>query len=234
MSLPKVLTPVESETIVTQVYHTLRAAIHRGQLKPGQRLMDGELAEALQVSRATVREALCLLQSKGLVVNKHRRGAFVAELTPDDVRDIYSFRILLETYAVRVGARTATVAQLDRLQRLIDELDDAARRQDFERIVDLDLRFHQVICEFASSQRLLEAWLSMETVLRAFLLLKYDLYDDSPLIAGSHQPLVDALRARDGETAAAVLHDHIAETAEKILKSLAREEQRLLEMAPPP
>ena len=71
------------------------------------------------------------------------------------------------------------------------------RRQDFEEIVDLDLRFHLAICHFARSKRLLETWRGMETMFRAFLLLKYALYDDSALIAGSHQPIVDALRQHD-------------------------------------
>jgi DNA-binding GntR family transcriptional regulator len=229
MSKPDMLLPVESKTIATHVYQQLRQAIHLGQLKPGQRLVDGDLADALQVSRATVREALRMLESKGLVVNKHRRGTFVAELTTEDLRDIYNFRSLLETHAVRQGAQSATVEELDELQRLIADLYDAASRQSFEEIVDLDLRFHLAVCRFARSRRLLETWLGMETMLRAFLLLKYALYDDSALIASSHQPIIDALRQGDGERAARELTSHIANTAERVLSSLEeerREEQR--------
>lgn len=225
MPVPGILLPVESQTIATHVYRQLRQAIHLGQLKPGQRLVDSELADALQVSRATVREALRLLESKGLVVNKHRRGSYVAELTTEDLRDIYNFRSLLETHAVRLGAQIATPQELDALQRLIDELHEAADRRDFEQIVDLDLRFHHAICQFARSRRLSETWLGMETMLRAFLLLKYALYDDSALIAGSHQPIVDALREGDSERAIRVLSSHIAETAERVLTSLEEERQ---------
>src|SRR6476620_6300954 len=86
MPLPDVLMPVESKAIATHVYQQLRQAIRLGQLKPWERLVEAELAEALRVSRATVREALRLLESKGLVVNEHRRGMFVAELTTADLR----------------------------------------------------------------------------------------------------------------------------------------------------
>jgi DNA-binding GntR family transcriptional regulator len=231
MATPDALVPVRSQTIATHVYQQLRQAINRGQLKPGQRLLEGELAERLQVSRATVREAFGMLQSKGLVVNRHRRGTYVAELTPEDLRDIYNFRALLETHAVRLGARAAAPEELANLQQLIDELHDAAAQPDFERIVDLDLRFHHALCQFARSRRLLETWLGMETMLRAFLLLKYALYDDSDLIAGSHQGIVDALRRRDGEQAARVLSTHITETAERVLANL--EEQRQVEQQAP-
>src|SRR5258707_11979733 len=94
------IVPVESRTLPDHVYQRLRHAIHVGHLKPGQRLIDGELAKALQVSRATVREALRMLESRGLVDIRHRRGAFVAELPPDDLRDACNFRRVLETHAV--------------------------------------------------------------------------------------------------------------------------------------
>jgi len=173
-----------------------------GKLKPGERLIDTELAEALQVSRATVREALRMLASKGLVEIRHRRGAFVAESTPHDLRDACMFRILLETHAARLGAASATPDELDALQELIERFHDAAAQRDFEQIVDLDLRFHLALCHFARSKRLLDAWCGMETMLRAFLLLKYALYDDSALIAGSHQPILDALQQHDPDRAA--------------------------------
>lgn len=226
MPVLAMLTPVESQGIATHVYHQLRQAIRNGQLKPGERLVDGELADALRVSRATVREALRLLESKGLVVNEHRRGTYVARLTTDDLRDICNFRSLLEAHAVRTGAATITPDELAELQRIIDDLAVAGEAQDYERIVDLDLRFHLAICHFARSKRLLETWLGMETMLRAFLLLKYDLLDDSPLIAGGHQPILDALRRGDGELAATLLPPHIMETAERVLARLDEERQQ--------
>jgi DNA-binding GntR family transcriptional regulator len=226
MPIPDILMPVESKAIAEHVYLQLRQAIHVGQLKPGQRLVDAELAEAVQVSRATVRESLRLLESKGLVVNRHRRGTFVAELTPEDLRDVYKFRSVLETHAVRLGAHNASTEELDALQSVIDEFHVAAAQQDVEAIVDFELRFHQGICLFAHSKRLLETWLGMETAVRAFLLLKYTLFDDSPLIAGSHQPILDALRRGDGEGAAGYLHTHIIETAERVVESLEAELQK--------
>lgn len=223
MPLLSEIVPVESQTLPNHVYQRLRHAIHVGHLKPGERLLDGELAKALQVSRATVREALRMLESRGLVDIRHRRGAFVAELTPDDLRDACSFRRMLETHAVSVGACGATDAELASLQHLIEELHAVAARQDFERIVDLDLQFHLGICALARSKRLIETWRGMETMLRAFLLLKYALYDDSALIAGSHQPILDALRDRDAERAVQILGAHILDTAEQVLEGLERE-----------
>lgn len=217
--------PVESQTIVDHAYRQLWQAIHVGRLEPGQRLIDTELAEALQVSRATVREALRMLASKGLVEIRHRRGSFVAESTPDDLRDACTFRSLLEIHAARLGAQSATEEELAALQALINRLHDAAAQREFEQIVDLDLRFHLALCHFARSKRLLEAWCGMETMLRAFLLRKYALYDDSALIAGSHQPIVDALQQHDADRAARLLRTHILDTAARVLEGLEQEQR---------
>src|SRR5215216_3928635 len=108
--------PLESETVAAQVQRRLEEAIYSGQLKPGQRLLEADLAEALQVSRASFREALRLLQSKGLVVNTHRRGTFVAELSTADVRDLYNLRLVLEVFAIRHAAEHRDQGLLDRLQ----------------------------------------------------------------------------------------------------------------------
>ena len=88
------LAPLETTTLATQVQRSLEHAIFTGELKPGERLIEVDLAETLQVSRASLREALRLLENKGLVVTTHRRGAFVIELTDVDVREIYRIRLL--------------------------------------------------------------------------------------------------------------------------------------------
>ena len=218
------LPPLETQTLATQVYGRILEAIRSGVLTPGDRLVETELAESLQVSRASVREALRLLQSKGLVISSHRRGTFVARINSADAREIYTLRILLEAYAIRQMAERASIEDVDALQLVVDELQAAADRRDYERIVELDLRFHREVCSFPRNHRLLETWGSMMIQLRALLLTKYNLYDDSPDIAHSHQEFIDALRLRDADRAEALVKTHIAETAEHVLRALAEAE----------
>src|SRR5262249_13834052 len=125
----------------------------------------------------------------------------------------------------RLGAHSATDEELAALQALIERLHDAAAQRDFEQIVDLDLRFHLAVCRLAQSKRLLEAWCRMDRMRRAFLLRKYALYDDSALIAGSHQPILDALQQRDADRAARLLRTHILDTAERVLDGLEQEQR---------
>src|SRR6478735_4361512 len=109
------LAPLETTTLATQVQRSLEHAIFTGQLKPGERLIEVDLADTLQISRASLREALRLLENKGLVVTSHRRGAFVIELTDRDVREIYRLRLLLEDYAIRCAAKSPSADLLSQL-----------------------------------------------------------------------------------------------------------------------
>ena len=220
------LAPLETTTLATQVQRRLEHAIFTGELRPGERLIEVELAEALQVSRASLREALRLLENKGLVVTTHRRGAFVIELTDRDVREIYRLRLLLEDYAIRCAAKAPTEEVLGQLDALVDDLRAAAIRRDYFAIVDLDLDWHRVICAATGNQRLLEMWGDLVAPTRALLLTKYRLFDDSEEIAQGHQVLLDAIRQHDHDRAAALLEHHITNTHEAVLRSLAHERER--------
>lgn len=221
--LKTALAPLETTTLATQVQRRLEHAIYTGELKPGERLIEVDLADALQVSRASLREALRLLENKGLVVTSHRRGAFVIELTDRDVREIYRVRFLLEEYAIRCAAENPSPELLDRLDALIDDLRVAATRKDYFAIVDLDLELHREICAATGNRRLLDIWGDLVAPTRALLITKYRLFDDSELITQGHQVLVDAIHQRDPDRAALLLENHITDTHEAVLRSLAHE-----------
>lgn len=221
--LKTALAPLETTTLATQVQRRLEHAIYTGELKPGERLLEVELAEALQVSRASLREALRLLENKGLVVTSHRRGAYVIELTDRDVREIYRVRFLLEEHAIRCAAEDPSPELLDRLDALIDDLRAAANRKDYFAIVDLDLELHREICAATGNRRLLDIWGDLVAPTRALLITKYRLFDDSELITQGHQVLVDAIHQRDPDRAALLLENHITDTHEAVLRSLAHE-----------
>src|SRR3712207_1956871 len=93
------------------VFHTLRKAILRGDLKPDERLMEIKLAERMGVSRTPIREAIRLLQMEGLVVNIPRKGAHVAKITEKDLRDVLEVRGGLENMAVKLASRRITEKQ---------------------------------------------------------------------------------------------------------------------------
>lgn len=98
------------------VFHTLRAAILKGDLKPGERLMELQLAAKLGVSRTPIREAIRMLEQEGLAITIPRKGAEVAKMTEKDMEDVLQIRAVLEELAVRLSCQKITAAELTELQ----------------------------------------------------------------------------------------------------------------------
>ena len=101
------------------VCETLRDAIRKGKLKPGERLMESQLAEDLGVSRTPVREAIRKLELEGYVIMMPRRGTYVANLSIRDVNEVFEIRTSLDSLASGLAAERITDEELERLQRLL-------------------------------------------------------------------------------------------------------------------
>jgi DNA-binding GntR family transcriptional regulator len=138
------------------VYQSLRGAIMRGELPPGQRLVIDELARRLEVSAIPVREALQSLQAEGLVVSAPHVGATVASISEGEVHEVFAIMEGLETVAVREAAGRLNDEQGQALERIVAEMDDAVARQQYELWAERNGHLHRSIGEVASMPLLRE------------------------------------------------------------------------------
>ena len=127
------------------VCEALRDAITKGMLKPGERLMEIQLAEELGVSRTPVREAIRKLELEGYVIMMPRRGTYVANLSIRDVNEVFEIRTSLESLASGLAAERITVEELDNLQRLLVQIGIYIEKNDMEKIVETDTAFHGLL-----------------------------------------------------------------------------------------
>jgi DNA-binding GntR family transcriptional regulator len=118
-------------TVGELAYSILREAIITGAVRPGQKLRQEAVAEAIGVSRIPVRSALMQLESEGLVVLQPHKGAVVRSLTAERVKETYAVRALLEAEAIRVAIKAMTPEKARALEHLADKLDDPRRTRDF-------------------------------------------------------------------------------------------------------
>ena len=137
-----------------EVAELLRQRIFRRELEPGSWIDELKIAEDYGISRTPMREALKVLATEGLVTMKVRRGAYVTEVSSNDLADVYHLLSLLESDAAGVVAVRATDAQLRELQTLHDELETAAcpGKQDRERFFEINEHFHMRLLEIADNR----------------------------------------------------------------------------------
>lgn len=219
---PRKMRPIVSLNLREQIEKEVRSAIIKGRFQPGERLIESTIATEMGVSRAPVREVLSALEREGLVVNIPRRGNFVVDFTNKDIDEIYSFRLLLEIGAMRRAMERCTPQDLDNLQRLVDDLDEAMVRQDDnESITNLDMYFHEYICSLADHSRLYSTWKSirMQTQLLIGVTSKtHYRYPHEP--AQWHQTILNAFKTKDLVTAEKKLSEHILDGRTRAINAL--------------
>lgn len=205
---------VQDRSLHNDVYGLIVEAIHRGDLKPGDRITEGELAGRLGISRSPVREAFARLIHDGLVVQNPRRGTFVAKLERDDIQDIQEVRALVEGHAARRAAAKITPSDIEALRALVAIMTDAAKGTDWIEVVRLNARFHETVVRLTGNKALLRIWAMLDPV--AWLIPTtvpvghqhnpQDLFD-------RHTALIDALASGDPQCAEEAFRAHISPNA---------------------
>ena len=223
-NLEAVLALPESRGLGVDIAARLRAAILNGHFAPGERLGEELLARSMGVSRGPVREALVRLEREGLVVIRRNRGAFVAQLAPEDLDEVYTLRVALERLAVRRALRHADAGILAEMQGLVDAMKVTAERGITEQeAADLDVRFHDLIYRAANHRRLYECWANLRPQIHIVLLSRNVAHEDfRDYLVGSHRAILDAIRDRDEERAVALLDDHLRGSYERVAVSYGR------------
>lgn len=191
----------------------LRGRILSGDLQPGERLNEVHLAERYGISRSPIREALQALAGEGLVTFVAGRGAFVHELTSDEVTNLGEIREALESQAARLAAERATPEQLARLA------DSAA----VDGVLDTDgsTDFHAVLLNVAGNPRL--EFLGVSTAARLRIARTQSAADPDrvALATAEHREILDAIRAGDPDAAGAAMREHVARATESAARRVA-------------
>jgi DNA-binding GntR family transcriptional regulator len=193
-----------------EVAELLRQRIFSRELAPGSWIDELKIAEAYGISRTPLREALKVLAAEGLVTMKVRRGAYVTEVSERDLADVYHLLGLLEADAAGVVAQNATQTQLNALQELHLELEDAARpgAQDRERFFEVNERFHMLLLETADNRWRDQMVADLRKVMklnRHNSLLKSGRLDES---LNEHRNLMAAISGRDPALAIQRMQEH--------------------------
>ncbi|CAA9537601.1 MAG: hypothetical protein AVDCRST_MAG79-1529 [uncultured Thermoleophilia bacterium] len=199
----------------------LRGAIHAGELQPGARLVERALAASLGVSHIPVREAFARLEEESLVVRAPRRGARVAEVSPQTLAELSEIRVVLERLVVRrVQAAWSPEAETA-LRGIVDEMLAAAATGDVTAVYELDWRFHETLWRLADHQILLEVVAQMRGRIERFLrVATLALPPDALRVhAEAHVGLLEAIAGGSRSRAERAMERHISVAARRIART---------------
>lgn len=192
-----------------QIVDVLRDAILHGELRPGQALVETELASQLGVSRAPIREALQRLISEGLLETVPYHATTVRKLTRRDIEELYSLRRELEAFALRRVHARGNPNDVTVLRACCEEMLAAADASDLKTLNQVDRRFHDTIIELSGHNLLATLWNTVSLRVRQVMALRNRDFHNLKEIALNHLPIIEALEAGDIEASVQLLNDHI-------------------------
>jgi DNA-binding GntR family transcriptional regulator len=226
------LTPLAARTLVDQVVDAIVEATARGVFLPGDRIVEAEVARALNVSRIPVREALRLLESQSVVVSERYRGMRLMSVDIDGLERILKVRLVLEQLAgAEVMRRVAAdPAVLVPLEAALAALHAAAAAGDDFQVAALDTAFHRCLCELSGNEVLVRSWEPLSRQLTIIFGLATHRKTLTSIVA-EHDEVIAALRAGDRERFDRLMEVHILEYSravdyESLVDQLRRIEAR--------
>ena len=202
------------------VFNNLRDAILNGELKPGERLLENQLAEKLGVSRTPVREALRMLEQENLVALVPRKGAQVLDLSATDIKNVLEIRSALEAVAMRHACLSMDVENLNELKELNVEFERAFEEKDYERVATTDEKMHDIIFAAANNDRLVQIIGNMRAQVYRYRMAYLKVYETKTAVINHHRGIINAIENHLVDEGIKVMAEHIEHQAQVILKSL--------------
>lgn len=202
------------------VFNNLRDAITKGELKPGERLLEKQLSEKIGVSRTPIREALRRLETEGFVEMIPRKGAMVAVISRKSIEDVLEIRAVLEALAARLACRNVTNEALTRLDVAREAFEEASRATDIETMSEADIAFHELIFSLSGNPKLVHLINNLSGQIQRFrvVYLKDKSYTNS--IISEHIEIIEALTRKDENLAAEIAARHIENQKKAVINAI--------------
>ena len=218
--------PVTVRTLDVEITQRIRQLVLDGELTPGTRLMENQLALEFGVSAGTVRAALLTLRHEGVLDYQPNKGARIASLDARDAWEIYTLRNTLEAMGSRLAAERMSQSDVESLRRELDVMIQAARDGDSKEALRSDRRFHRLIIAASGHRRLEQMYHIIEVQTSLFMILTEPFHVDVGEIVDIHRPLAEAIAAGDSAKAEKLAKEHNTRDGERLLALLGESEAK--------
>ncbi len=191
------------------VYEELKRQILVGEIAPGTRMMEVEMAEDMGVSRTPIREAIRKLEKEGLVTIEPRRGAYASEISVKDMVDVLEVRQDLEGMAAALAAEKVTEEEKQAFIKVNSEYEEAIKSGNTEEIIRCDELFHQLIVSYSGNKTLNQLLSQVQELALRFRYIYYDDFSRYEKMPKEHEQIEEAILSGDSHKARIVAEEHV-------------------------
>lgn len=217
--------PIERhQTLREKILETIRDAILKGSLKPGERVSEPELAERFGISRTPIREAFRQLESEGYLEVVPRRGAVVASLSERDVVEFYSIKSILEGHAARIAAERMSERDLERLEAINTKLEQIAAEGDIKSFFRIHNEFHDLFIKASGNDKLAELINHLVLKFNRLRLASLSQPGRMDISVQEHRKIIEAFRKHDGDQAENLVRRTATIGAEVLIQSMVQDQ----------
>jgi len=213
---------IRREAMSDAVTKEIRSSILSGSLPPGKRIRQEELAQLFEVSRVPIREALRVLEGEGLVRNDRWRGAIVAPLDVNLIRDVYEFRGVIDSHVAEILA-SRTDFNLDKIRKIVKAGQRAAEKQDLGRLVTLDLEFHTALYEATGNAVLCEVMRGQWTHIRRVMGGTLTISGYRAQVWDEHAAMLEAIEQHNPKLAVIRALEHTKAASQRLIENLEKQ-----------
>jgi DNA-binding GntR family transcriptional regulator len=212
------------QTLREKILETIRDAILKGSLKPGERVSEPELAERFGISRTPIREAFRQLESEGYLQVIPRKGAVVASLSERDIEEFYAIKSILEGYAARMAAENLDEKDIERLEAINEKLQKIANDGDVKAFFRVHNEFHELFIKAAGNEKLQELINHLLMKFNRLRLASLSQPGRMEISVQEHKKIIDAFKAHDGEKADNLVRRTATIGAEVLIHNMSGDE----------
>lgn len=196
----------------------IKKNIWNQEYKLGQRLLEKDQSEKYNVSRSTIREAFTILENKGLLVNKARKGTYVTEFTDQDLKEVVELRVLIEKTAVKKALPLLKETDFKALAVILEAMKSQIEKANWYELFNLDMEFHQTIVNLCGNSRIIKIFELNQLQMRTYISYLEKYYENPKEFYDEHLRLFNLLKSNKEDQVIEGLKNHIIYAEEKLLE----------------
>ena len=214
----------ERKSLGQHVFENLKKAIVRGELQPGKRLVENQIAGMLNISRTPVREAIHKLEREGLLEKMPRGGFIVPDLTRDNVEETFGIRSVLEGYAARMAAILHKGNDLDLLENKLNEYQQHFDQGQMDALLKINTEFHDLLYSLSKSQKLIKMINDLRDQIYQFRKIILNNKKMAKKSGDDHRLMMRYIRDRDADGVEKLVREHILRGQEAVLMAYSEKD----------